>query len=343
MTAGPDTRLRPAVILSSARDRMNYAPVSDALRNEGLDVIELCFDDVLCGRQQLSVEIIDGRATMSCGRHTFDAVDVVAAWWRKPQWVRVEREDPLMRISIELELERTAHTLATLVPADRWLNAPDAIRRAESKLRQLVIAAELGFATPPTLVGNDWGAVRSHAAVSDLVFKSLRGGLWAADGNRVVFTSRVDEGRIGELARDGHAPWPGLFQTYVASEREWRVYVIGDHVLAAAVELDAELVDWRKHQLSEHVRFAAAELDPVTSAACVALTHELGLRYAAIDLIEDPAGRMWFLEANSNGQYGWLEQDPGLAITRSIAAELLSIASARQLPTPSLVADPTDG
>lgn len=67
------------------------------------------------------MEIIDGRATMSCGRHTFDAVDVVAAWWRKPQWVRVEREDPLMRISIELELERTAHTLATLVPADRWL------------------------------------------------------------------------------------------------------------------------------------------------------------------------------------------------------------------------------
>jgi hypothetical protein len=330
MTAGRDALARPAVIFSTARDRINFGPVADALRDAGLDVVELCFDDVLSGLQRLAVEISNGRATVSCDGHVFDTGDVLAAWWRKPQWVRVERTDAVRRISIELELERTAHALASLIPACAWLNAPDAMRGAESKLRQLVIADRLGFFVPPTHIGNDWDAIRCFASTSDMVFKSLRGGLWSADGNQMVFTTCVGADRLDQLAGQGHTPWPGLFQARVAGRREWRVYVIGDEVVGAVIELNGDLVDWRKHQLSQHVRFAAAQPDPWLGAACIDLTRAFGLGYGAIDLIEDRDGRMWFLEINSNGQYGWLEQELELPFTRLLTRQLLLVARANE-------------
>jgi glutathione synthase/RimK-type ligase-like ATP-grasp enzyme len=52
------------------------------------------------------------------------------------------------------------------------------------------------------------------------------------------------------------------------------------------------------------------------------LVQKLGLRYAAIDLIETPKGDFVFLEANPNGQYSWLENDLGLPISDAIASEL---------------------
>lgn len=278
---------------------------------------------------------------MSCDGHEFETKDVLAAWWRKPQWVRVERTDPVRRISIELELERTAHALASLIPACAWLNAPDAMRGAESKLRQLLTADGLGFSVPPTHIGNDWAPIRCVASASDMVFKSLRGGLWSADGNQMVFATRLGADRIDELAGQGHTPWPRLFQARVAGRREWRVYVIGDEVIGAVIELDGDLVDGRKHQLSQHVRFAAAKPDPWLSAACIALTRAFGLGYGAIDLIEDGDGRMWFLEINSNGQYGWLEQELGLPFTRLLSRQLLLIARANQAEAPLAAGDGT--
>jgi glutathione synthase/RimK-type ligase-like ATP-grasp enzyme len=102
------------------------------------------------------------------------------------------------------------------------------------------------------------------------------------------------------------------------------VTVVGDSVFAVAVYFDgAELVDWRKHQLSGAIRFGWEPLAEAHESACHGLTNELGLNFAAIDLIEDRDGGMWFLEANPNGQYGWLENELGIPISDQIAAQLL--------------------
>jgi glutathione synthase/RimK-type ligase-like ATP-grasp enzyme len=51
----------------------------------------------------------------------------------------------------------------------------------------------------------------------------------------------------------------------------------------------------------------------------------LGLGFAAIDLIEDAVGNFWFLEANPNGQYVWLEEMFGIPISGSVAEALLAL------------------
>jgi len=54
----------------------------------------------------------------------------------------------------------------------------------------------------------------------------------------------------------------------------------------------------------------------------------LGLRFAAIDLVLDQTGEYWFLEANPNGQWAWIESRTGLPISSAIVDELLAISAA---------------
>ncbi|MNL66725.1 hypothetical protein D3C87_1912350 [compost metagenome] len=44
----------------------------------------------------------------------------------------------------------------------------------------------------------------------------------------------------------------------------------------------------------------------------------LGLKFGAIDLIQDEYDNFYFLEINPNGQWVWIESDTGLTISDSI-------------------------
>lgn len=52
---------------------------------------------------------------------------------------------------------------------------------------------------------------------------------------------------------------------------------------------------------------------------CVALVSTLGLLFSAIDLAVDKDGKVWFLEVNPNGQWGFVEENTGLAISKAFA------------------------
>jgi glutathione synthase/RimK-type ligase-like ATP-grasp enzyme len=317
---------RPILIFSSREDEINYGPVVSYLRAEGHRVVDIQFDQVLSGDQFFAIERANARCRLTCDDVSFDVDGVRAAWWRKPQWVRVQRDDRARAMSLELELERTHLAAASLVRAQVWLNSPDAIRHAESKLRQLCLAVIVGLRIPATVVTNDWSRVRSLAKSGSLVYKALRGSLSTSAGNEIVFSNRLDLQGIGELEKQGQ-PWPGVFQTFIPARREWRVTVVGQRLFPAAIYATGEAtVDWRRHQLSDTVRFASEQLDPTTADACLAIVNALDLRYGAIDLIESEDGTIYFLEINANGQYGWLERQLGLPISEQIARELAAIA-----------------
>ncbi len=57
---------------------------------------------------------------------------------------------------------------------------------------------------------------------------------------------------------------------------------------------------------------------------CVDLVAQCGLTYGAIDLILTPDGRYVFLELNSAGEYGWIEEMSGLPISEAIADFLMA-------------------
>jgi hypothetical protein len=326
---------RRALIFSSSADAANFGRVARALRRSGMTVVELLSDEVLSGSSQLCLEFVDEGYRLSVdGEPSFDLSQVGAAWWRKPQWAQVVRPDAAQRISLELELERAHLAIAGLVPEDAWLNSPDAMRRAESKLRQLQVAASLGFRCPRTLVTNDWAAARRTFSSERVVFKAFRGGIRSEGEDRVVFTQRLDPAAF----ESGTAlPYPGLIQEEIPRAREWRVTVVGSTLFPVAVYAPDGGVDWRRDQLRGLARFVSEKLDRAAEAALVSLVSQLGLRYAAVDLIEEPDGTLVFLEANPNGQYAWLEESLDMPISAAIARTLGAREEGRADNSPSRV------
>lgn len=209
----------------------------------------------------------------------------------------------------------------------RWLNSPFAILRAEDKPRQLAAALALGFDVPETLIGNDFYAVAGFVEPGDAVGKPLRHALIErGPAGEVLFTSRL--GALAPSDRDAVSIAPVIYQREVRKAFDIRVTVIGEQVHAVAIHSQAHSdteVDWRRGTRVD----LAHEVVPLPGdlqTRCVGLVREFGLRYGAIDLVRDGAGRDWFLEINPNGQWAWIERRTGLPLAAAIVDELLRIA-----------------
>jgi glutathione synthase/RimK-type ligase-like ATP-grasp enzyme len=106
---------------------------------------------------------------------------------------------------------------------------------------------------------------------------------------------------------------------------EWRVTVVDDEVFPARiVTTDVARDDWRRHQLDPgSVKFELGDFPSSASEMCQEYLRRVGLRFGAFDFAEDANGKLVFLECNSNGQFGWLEDELGFPMSRAIAVALM--------------------
>jgi glutathione synthase/RimK-type ligase-like ATP-grasp enzyme len=215
---------------------------------------------------------------------------------------------------------------------NRWLNAPAHIAAAEDKPRQLALAAKIGFALPQTLVTNDPQSARLFIRQGRSVAKTLRAGLLTNEGTgeeRVIFTNRVTVADDSSFSASVQAA-PLILQREIEKKADIRATVVDDTVMAASIESQVKeetVVDWRK---GSHVDLPHDQhrLPLDVEEKCRALTAALNLRFAAIDLILDRANQYWFLEANPNGQWAWIESRTGHLISRRLVDALLATAQA---------------
>lgn len=206
----------------------------------------------------------------------------------------------------------------------RWLSSPRAIVMAEDKPLQLLVAHRLGFEIPTTVVTNDSAALRT---VETPIAKPLRQALLHGDTEAIMFTTRLDEGRLA-VGADALQFAPVVLQTEIRKAADIRVTVVADQVFAASIasqgNSDTE-VDWRRGA-DPAMPHAAIELPSEISDRCIKLVAALGLGFGAIDLILDRVGRYWFLEINPNGQWAWIQNRVGHQIAGAIVDRLLTIA-----------------
>lgn len=302
---------------------MHVNPVAAHLEAYGLTVVRVNLESMFSMSQVVSLLWERGSAAYRVADRWFEPRQVVAAWWRKPHWDRVVREDSLVAATLQRECERANELIWDAIPSEAWLNDPMQMKVAAGKLRQWRIAVRQGFRTPATVVGSDWPAVRSlgDRAPGGIAVKAIDGTLVTETGLRALHTTRLDAASLA-IVEAGTASFPGIFQEYVAKRREWRVTVVGSRIFAVEILARGEGADdWRRGDVDE-VTFARADLPGRWMDACAEITRQLGLRYSAIDLIESDDGAMWFLEANPNGQFAWLDHLFEGGISRAIADEL---------------------
>lgn len=250
--------------------------------------------------------------------------EVKGAYYRRPMPPEFDNRDPATANYLNAEWSAILRSIWNVLYG-RWLNCPFAILRAEDKPRQLMFARRVGFKVPETIVTNDPDHAISFCKRGGVVAKPLRQAL-IDDGKRgkVIFTSRIGprieyDATTIELA-------PVIFQRELRKQSDIRVIVVDDHVFATAIdsqEHEETSVDWRKG-IRTDLTHRSITLPHAIESACVAITKALDLRYSAIDLIEDSNGEHWFLEANPNGQWAWIEQRTSAPISAAIVDGLSS-------------------
>ena len=200
------------------------------------------------------------------------------------------------------------------------MSLPVSIQRAESKILQLRVAADVGLVYPETLISNDPAEIRAFCDQQGgrLVAKPLRLGFFDyGDVQTAVYTTSV--GAADLAADDSLVVAPVIYQRHLEKRCDVRVTIVGDSLYAAAIhsqDVDSAKVDWRRSEvdLAHDVHVLPDEI----AAACLRLLKALNLHFGAIDLVLTPEGRYYFLEINPNGQWLWLEDRLGFPISERI-------------------------
>lgn len=292
------------------------------LKRRGVAHLRLNTEDVA----DLGVEMPDGdpaRLKLHAGETRIDTSQITGAYYRRPG--RPEAADTSSADAAYVASEWSA-VLRSLWNAleGRWLNSPFAILRAEDKPRQLAIARAAGFRTPDTLITNLIDPASTFLEGGPTVAKPLRHAL-LDDGatGRVIFTGRITALRCKEAGSLRRAPV--IFQREITKFADVRVIVVDERVFATRIlsqtNSDTE-VDWRRGARTD-LAHQAFHLPADVTTSCINVTTALGLRFSAIDLVEDRDGAFWFLEANPNGQWAWIEQRTGAPIAAAIVDGLI--------------------
>jgi len=210
-----------------------------------------------------------------------------------------------------------------------WVSEPATIKRADSKLYQLTIAAKLGFQTPKTLITNSPEEAEQFLKIigDNVAIKTLHSpGVLTENQERISLFTR-------QLAKNKVLPFikrvkncPVILQPYIDKLFELRITVVGDKVFPCAISSQNSqrtLEDWRRYDLpnTPHKRYA---LPSDLEQKCVALVKTLGLMFGCIDMIVTPDKKYMFLEINPNGQWLWIEQLTSLPITQTLAELLIT-------------------
>jgi glutathione synthase/RimK-type ligase-like ATP-grasp enzyme len=195
---------------------------------------------------------------------------------------------------------------------------------AESKPRQLEVAAQLGFTIPDTLITGD--AAHAQAFIRRHESYVVKSQAIEFPLGKTMMTTVVSA--RDNVSFDGLSVDPMIFQQFITPAYELRVTVVGNEVFAAKI-ISADqgpFRDWRYGHIDDTFSAEATSIDDALQEQCIELTKRLGLTYGAIDLIVDKDGTVWFLEINPNGQWAFIEEATGQPIGKAMAELLCSSA-----------------
>ncbi|MEV7325205.1 ATP-grasp ribosomal peptide maturase [Streptomyces sp. NPDC093970] len=288
------------------------------LHEAGVPVVRLDPADLTSG-VALSGEFVQGasRGHLSVNGRLVSMHGLRSVWVRRPGAAASRAAQPSAWLTEESEQALYGMLRGTDA---RWMNHPDAARRARHKPWQLRLAQRSGLAVPATLITTFPQAAREFAErFPDLVVKPVSGA-HPQEPPRAVPTSRVAPDADFSAVAFG----PTLLQRRVAKRADIRLTVVGERLLAARKPVSPDA-----HPDDVDVRFApsvspwqAAEVPPRVAEAVHTYMKDAELAYGAFDFAEDADGIWWFLECNQSGQFGFVEMDTGQPIAETIAGWL---------------------
>lgn len=278
--------------------------------------------------EALSYEYADGQLIIRWQGQ--ELRNIRSVWYRKPQpvWGDLLPVDKRYWHYCETAILTHARELYTLFDEAFWLSDYYAIRRADFKSYQLVVASKLGFNIPDTLTTSSEAEakmfIKHHGNV---IVKSLATVFPSAEsGNPTMFYSKkVSADAIPDFSKLHLAP--AILQRIVEHDHDIRITVVGDQVFgakikASGIDSDPQIRDWRPAYFYGELDMEYMEVPDKLKRQCIELVKQLGLHYGAIDFVCDIKGAYWFLECNPNGEWAFIEHYTKQPVSKAVAVLL---------------------
>jgi hypothetical protein len=278
---------------------------------------------------QLSVRLRAGvlTRTLRVDGHDYDLGAVGAIWRRRPNTPVPSPELPAGQANfVAAESSDFVNDVWETMEVVQFPATRSVLLRSQQKVRQLQLAARLGFEVPDTAVGNAPDDLFELYDRHDQIITKQCGLTELGDGSDRIARFTVPVRAVDLLHASSVRSCPVIIQAYVPKAVELRVTVVGDQVFAAAIHSQRTRHtrhDWRRYDPS-HTPLEPYDLPPEVALRCRMLVRRLGLHYGAFDLIVTPDQRHVFVEVNPSGQYLWVEDGAGLPITEAIADYLIA-------------------
>jgi hypothetical protein len=203
-------------------------------------------------------------------------------------------------------------------PEVAWLTPLERLFLRENKLLQARAAKALGIAIPRTAVVSQRVLLPVDLGDS-LVVKPLGASTFTdSEGTERVVWAR-------ELGRDSPAldsmeGAPFLVQPFLKADRHLRAVTVNEEVWLCELDAQDMPTDWRRDERA-HESFVTAS-EPSVERDAIRLATSLGVGYSSQDWIV-AEGVSYFLDLNPAGQWLFLPDEVGSAVTNSIASWLI--------------------
>lgn len=276
--------------------------------------LQLCFD-----LKKQTYTIID-----EILQKEIDLTEIKSVYYRRPELpVKFEGLSDGESNFIRNELYFTLEGLYKILGEAFWINKIEAIRRAENKIYQLMLAQKIGFIIPNSLITNHRStALQFYDENNDCIIKPVKSGLIIANNieEGIIFTSKVS---LNDNNIDRIATCPVYLQKLIKKKGDVRVTIVGTKFFCALIHSqDSEVskIDWRKS--SNPLKHSNLTLPIEVKEKCLELMKILDLYFAAIDFVLDENDSFIFLEINPNGQWAWIEKQLNHKISDEITFTL---------------------
>jgi hypothetical protein len=150
------------------------------------------------------------------------------------------------------------------------------------------------------------------------------------------YSQKVDEGLL-----DPAQPW--FLTDYVDASHDVTIAVVRDELFAFELDRSAfigETIDWRRAPVRHaHRGWKRVEVPTALATAIFAFMAEVGQHFARVDFLRQ-GERHVFLEANYNGEWGWLDPEGTEGLMAKIVHEIDPDTPLVSVPRPSWSAAP---
>lgn len=248
----------------------------------------------------------------------FHLLDFTDIYYRRPELPLYDDADLTEgeKSFLQIEIYYTLEGVYRLLSKKHWFNNVFAIRNAENKIYQLLLAKEVGLTIPSTLISNHHDSVERFVRYGKHIIKPVHNARIMDEKHpQIVYTSEITQAIKKEEAEFNI----NYLQNKIEKRCDVRATFVGEKCFAVTIDsqqLEDTCIDWRR---GEHIlQHAPIELPQDIQAKCLRLMQRLNLDYGAFDFVLDKQGNYVFLEINPNGQWAWIEHLTGLPISKEI-------------------------